>query len=128
VNERCHVVGGDILTAVRIAAIIAMHEAPGRRWTVQELAKRIGLSRSDKRSTPKFFQNPSCVLFTRVPCLKGHPHGFVESVKADKVLPAGTTSKPSPAASPEMTLPFPEYMVPPAFAVQSCVPVAASSA
>lgn len=37
-----------------------------------------------------------------------HPHGFVESVKADNVLPAGTTSKPSPAASPEMTLPFPE--------------------
>lgn len=58
-----------------------------------------------------------------------HPHGFVDSVKADNVLPAGTTSKPSPAASPEMTLPlFPEEMVPPAFAVQSCVPVAESSA
>jgi hypothetical protein len=49
-------------------------------------------------------------------------------VKADKVLPAGTTSKPSPAASAEMTLPFPEGMAPPAFDVQSCAPVAASSA
>jgi AraC-like DNA-binding protein len=28
------------------AAITAMHEAPGHRWTVQELAERIGLSRS----------------------------------------------------------------------------------
>ena len=28
------------------AAISAMHEAPGHRWTVQELAERIGLSRS----------------------------------------------------------------------------------
>jgi AraC-like DNA-binding protein len=28
------------------AAISAMHEAPGHRWTVQELAERIGMSRS----------------------------------------------------------------------------------
>jgi nitroreductase len=58
----------------------------------------------------------------------GVGHGFVESVKADNVLPAGTTSKPSPAASAEITLPFPALMVLPTFTVQSCAPVAVSSA
>ena len=55
-------------------------------------------------------------------------HRMFESVKADKVLPAGTTSKPSPAASAEITLPFPAGIALPTFAVQSCAPVVASSA